>query len=300
MGSFLRTLNPPMARLMISRGLERLSVHDFRKDYPVFLDPHYPMGQCLLKVISQLRELDDRDVQSLSALLPEKSATAFRGCVAVLRRTPEQAMGQAGPALLDALWQSGLRDYVKAALDLLNCYNVAHVQQANSDKTIGDATQTIGIDPESAEAYRIRAWAYSSKHEYDKAIADYSKAIELNPKDAASYYSRGLAYHQKGAKDGEASTGSARPSSSGMAFDLKFENLAADSIAPNSAASALPAISQTVDFDRAISDYTEAIRLNPSLIEAYTNRAMLYTATGRTSRAEADMTEAKRLGTGRK
>jgi tetratricopeptide (TPR) repeat protein len=39
---------------------------------------------------------------------------------------------------------------------------------------------------------------YRNKGEFDKAIADFSKAIELDPNYAEAYFNRAYAYHRKG------------------------------------------------------------------------------------------------------
>jgi tetratricopeptide (TPR) repeat protein len=49
------------------------------------------------------------------------------------------------------------------------------------------------------------------------------------------------------------------------------------------------------DYDTAIADYTEAIRLNPNQAYVYTNRGNAYKAKGDTARANADYAEAARL-----
>ena len=44
-----------------------------------------------------------------------------------------------------------------------------------------------------------RGFAYQAdKGDFDAAIADYTKAIELNPEDADTYHIRGFAYADKG------------------------------------------------------------------------------------------------------
>jgi tetratricopeptide (TPR) repeat protein len=53
-------------------------------------------------------------------------------------------------------------------------------------------------------------------------------------------------------------------------------------------------------YDKAIADYTEAIRLDPNLTDAYRARSVLYIARGDTAHAEADIAEAKRLETTRR
>lgn len=49
------------------------------------------------------------------------------------------------------------------------------------------------------------------------------------------------------------------------------------------------------DYDRAIADYTEAIRLDPRYFRAYKNRGLAYRAKGDASDANSDLNEASRL-----
>jgi len=69
--------------------------------------------------------------------------------------------------------------------------------QEDYDKRIVDYTEAIRLDPENAEAYINRGWAYFWEEDYDKAIADYTEAIRLEPTDAWKYNNRGDAYYEK-------------------------------------------------------------------------------------------------------
>ncbi len=50
------------------------------------------------------------------------------------------------------------------------------------------------------------------------------------------------------------------------------------------------------DYDKAVTDYTEAIRLNPKYAEAYYGRGWAYSKKGETAKAEDDFAQAKKLG----
>ena len=170
---------------------------DFRKEYPLLLDRHYPLGQCARRMVTLLRKGDDRDVQAIAALLPEKSATAFRQWAREVRRDSRQPVEQAMPALLDALWQNGLCDSIRVLLEAWQYCSAASIQQRTPDQTIADATQAIAIDGSAVEMYKIRASAYVAKGEYGKVIADCTEVLRLQPNDVWARSTRGAAHLQK-------------------------------------------------------------------------------------------------------
>jgi Flp pilus assembly protein TadD len=49
------------------------------------------------------------------------------------------------------------------------------------------------------------------------------------------------------------------------------------------------------DYDKAISEYNEAIRLDPTLADAYDGRGNAYRKLGKKDKASADLARAKRL-----
>ena len=52
----------------------------------------------------------------------------------------------------------------------------------------------------------------------------------------------------------------------------------------------------TGQYDRAIADYTEAIRINPNDATAYNNRGVAYEKKGDKTKAEKDFARVKQLG----
>ena len=50
------------------------------------------------------------------------------------------------------------------------------------------------------------------------------------------------------------------------------------------------------DFDKAIADFTEAIRLDPKDAQSYQNRGVAYGKKGEKAKAEEDFAQAKKLG----
>jgi len=57
------------------------------------------------------------------------------------------------------------------------------------------------LNPDHAEAYNNRGWAYLKKYRYNHTINDCSKALHLNPSMATAYYTRGMAYKAQGSLD---------------------------------------------------------------------------------------------------
>jgi len=76
--------------------------------------------------------------------------------------------------------------------------NIINSGNDDYDRVIDDYTRMIQVDPNSADIYHSRGFAYYNKREYDLAIADYTKAIQIDPKNAVTYNNRGAAYNNKG------------------------------------------------------------------------------------------------------
>jgi tetratricopeptide (TPR) repeat protein len=136
----------------------------------------------------------------------------------------------------------------------------------NPDGAIADYTDAIRQKPNMAEYYIKRAYAYYVKEDYDRGISDYKEALRLGSteveREEGFNYSIVIQYNVDSA---------GAYSNIGYAYFKKG------------------------DYNRAIADFTEAIRLNPNNAEAYNNRGAAYEHKGDYDRAIADFTEAIRL-----
>ena len=76
-------------------------------------------------------------------------------------------------------------------------YSQARDKSLNKDYkgAILDYTQAIKIDPNYADAYRGRGLTYYHLDDYQKAILDYTQAIKINPNYADAYRDRGFIYY---------------------------------------------------------------------------------------------------------
>jgi tetratricopeptide (TPR) repeat protein len=166
-----------------------------------------------------------------------------------------------------------------------------------------------------AEAYRIRAEAYSQRAAHKKAVADFTEAIRLKADDGASYYGRGAARLALADVDGAIAdfTQAIRysGSSAGLYVARGYAQLvkgnAGEAVADFTVAIRLDPKSASAfnnrglayrkkgDLDNAIKDYTSAIGLNPIYAIAYNNRGYVLEAKGDKRAAAADFRRALSL-----
>jgi tetratricopeptide (TPR) repeat protein len=174
---------------------------------------------------------------------------------------------------------------------------------------IEDFSQAIRINPNYKEAYKERYnMYYFYTNDWDRALADATQLIRIDPKNTWAYYHRGLAYEKK--KD---NTRARADYEAALRLDPKFTQ-AKDALAklpPAPKPAAAPAQNNAVaaeaaykrggeaykqkNWDKAITEYTEAIRLNSNYLGAYSDRGKAYLFKGDLDRSIADFTKAIQL-----
>jgi tetratricopeptide (TPR) repeat protein len=165
-----------------------------------------------------------------------------------------------------ALIESGHETRQKLAIDFFNRGN-AYVAKDQNDRAIEDFDQAVRLNPNYAMAFVGRGLAYSGKGQYDRAIEDFDHAIRLNPNYAMAFNDRGHAYFSKG-------VAACRP------------------------ASLRPCALAIAQYDRAIEDFDQAIRLNPNdamAAWAYSERGSAKSAKGDFAGAAADLAKGTQL-----
>lgn len=166
------------------------------------------------------------------------------------------------------------------------------------DDSVGDFTEAIRLDAKRAAAYAERATAYAFKGKFDQAISDYGSAISLEPHDARSYDARGQAWRAKGELDKALSDydkairidgqSSASFLHRGNAWSAKSFKLAPFGVG-------LSMGHGKEEHEKAIADYTEAIRYDAGNALAYARRAELWEQAKRYDRAIDDYAAALRI-----
>ena len=131
-------------------------------------------------------------------------------------------------------------------------------------RALSDYDEAIRLDPKYADAYYDRCVAYNRQQKYDLALPDCSEAIEIGP-----------------AEDALSATGQ--------------EKLTSDRSKSDYYAQRGVAYHGRQEIDRAIADYSEALRLYPKNFVALDNRARAYDDKGDSARAKADRDASKRL-----
>ena len=189
-------------------------------------------------------------------------------------------------------------------------------EQEEYDRAIADYDEAIRLDPKYAAAYSNRGFAWHDKGEHDRAIADYTEAIRLDPKLAVGYNNRGSAWRRQGRirpghrrlrprRSGStpsmppptpiaASPGRTRGITTGPSPTTPRRSGSTPRTPPPTAIVASPGTSKS-EYDRAIADSTEAIRLDPKHAIAYNNRGNAWYFKGEFDRAIADCYEAIKL-----
>ncbi len=148
------------------------------------------------------------------------------------------------------------------------------------DKAIADATAGIKLNKRNAQAYANRGYYYRSKKDFAHAVADIGEAIRLLPNSANAYANRGWAY--LGQKDYEHALADFK-----RTLELNPKIVGARN-----------GIGQIYiaqkDFPQAIAEYDALIAADPSSAN-YTMRGQAYKAMGTNDKAIADFSEAIRL-----
>lgn len=156
-------------------------------------------------------------------------------------------------------------------------------------RAIADYTQAIQLHPDFAAAFHSRANAYYEIADYPRAITDYTQAIQLHPDSPYSYFGRGAAYSKLGNR---------RLADDDYAMAKFLEDGSVGDLAEffyNRGLNDLDSPSGNVRYDRAIAHFTKAVELNPDFAAAFHRRANAYYEIADYTCAIADYTQAIKL-----
>jgi tetratricopeptide (TPR) repeat protein len=151
----------------------------------------------------------------------------------------------------------------------------SYLAKAQPDLALADSNATIAAQPDSFEAFVLRAAIYRSTKKYDLAIADITSAIAIRPDLPNAYFLRASAYESR------------------KNFDAATADLAAIVAIDSSQWRAYFMRSNIYRFqkkyDLALADIDKAMDLNSKVADVYFARAQIYQDTGNNRDALSDL-----------
>ncbi len=136
-------------------------------------------------------------------------------------------------------------------------------QEGKYEEAISDYTEAINFNPNFVVAYLYRGNAYSQLKEQQKAFQDFDKALQLTPKNSWIYAWRGDAYFNQGEIDKGYQEYQKAISLSSELADIYYNNRANLFV-------------KLGEYPKAITDYSQAIKLKPNNYQYYLSRAEAY------------------------
>jgi tetratricopeptide (TPR) repeat protein len=152
----------------------------------------------------------------------------------------------------------------------------AAFERGDYQEAIKALTQAIKLDPSNANAYALCGLAYANAGDLASATQYSKKACDLNNCDLlVELYKQGLWQDS--------------PSAASLV------NLGGANAAQQSAFDKGYAASQQGNYQEAIKQYTEALKIDPNLAQAYNNRGNAYAGLGDYKKAIADYAQAIKI-----
>jgi tetratricopeptide (TPR) repeat protein len=178
----------------------------------------------------------------------------------------------------------------------------AYLKKGDNDRAIRDLDEAIRLDPRFGVALTRRGMAREAKGDREGARADFAAALALPVTDSRGKWAQDTARARLAALAPAVAT----PAPLAKDDETCLKGSGDDAIAACGRLIASGGSARTYynraaqyarkrDFDRAIPDYDEAIRLDPKYVQAYNGRGWAYARKGDNDRAIRDHDEAIRL-----
>ena len=169
--------------------------------------------------------------------------------------------------------ESATRDSV-TRLDVKGDAETRRIVTALASRKTAVKAAGYGVSPQTAGTFLDRGILFAGRGDYEMAIEDFTEALALDPSLTTAYTLRGRAYY------------------AGVSYVTSVgENFSG--VGALARVGTSPAQQQA--YEKAIADFTQAIRLDPSYASAYISRGVAYAGKGDYDRAIADYNQAIRL-----
>jgi tetratricopeptide (TPR) repeat protein len=153
-------------------------------------------------------------------------------------------------------------------------------EKGNYPQALNDINAALALvnnDPYRASTYNGRAGIWKKMGEFDKSIADYGIAIRLAPKNPKYYANRGDAWRMTGNLERALQD-----------QDRAIELYAGDPGIPLGLVYRGETHRYMGDYDRALADFNEAVRVDPEYAPAYSGRGLTFERSGDIERAKSE------------
>src|SRR5918995_29167 len=190
-----------------------------------------------------------------------------------------QTIGEADRAILD--YSDAIRLAPRETYPLINRGVLLYLRKDNNEGAIADLTAALKLKPCEVSAWANRGIVYKRKGEIDRAITDFSDGIKCLPPKIEPI-------KQNLVPDAITSQLSTQtPEQNNLALQAAFIHFQRGL-----------AYYDKQQYDKAIADFTEAIRINPADASGYVGRGAAYLNKDELYRAIADFSEALKLSPG--
>ncbi len=180
---------------------------------------------------------------------------------------------------------------IMAALGVLALSGCLEKQEPAQNTTVGGINKSldptsqasgIAIEPQSAEDWNNKGFAFSDQGKYDEAVQAFDNAIEIDPRLAEAWNNKGIALYMQGKYD-EAM----------QAFDKAIEANPQYAEAWNNKGYAFFAQGK---YDEAVQAFSNVTEIDPQYAPAWNNKGAALNKLNRTAEANAAISKAKALG----
>jgi tetratricopeptide (TPR) repeat protein len=177
-----------------------------------------------------------------------------------------------------------------------------NLQQGLDDLAMDSYNQAIKINPELAAAYHNRGLVKMRQGRYNLAGEDFNRALTINPQLAEAYWNRGLTnyyreHYEEAWEDAHQAEARGYQGRSNL-LPILQKKLAREPASAKGADYYLQRGTNDLKkgwFDQAISEFIEALNLDPEFGEAYLSRGIALKNKGLPEQAIQDFTQALRL-----
>jgi tetratricopeptide (TPR) repeat protein len=300
------------AKLLQGDGAEGLSEARQTAEAMTEVDGLIPLRLEVTKTITEGREFPriaglQRALTAMQVLVAEADEALLLGRFGNARRLYTKATREGSKA-----WEE-----VDAELRKILAAGKASIETGEYDDAISQFGQIIALRPQRPDsvslrsdgirlvggilisAYEHRARAYRHQGDIDRAIADFNETIRIAPNLAEAYYNRGLFYSEyfqwvlplyiRGGFFER------RKGYRDRAIADFSEAIRVDRNHANAYWARGNIYWEDKQYDDAITDYSEVIRLSPKYFHAYYQRGLAYSEKGDYDRAIAGFSEAIRI-----